>query len=139
MFLTQVFDQFEPKIKYPYQTSFDKIYKKIFLFSKSYHRMHCYMVSFTGTFTKYFCSGFCLCVFSSKFLRPYNNLANFCNLCDHFQPKLKSPFRPQSIKFTKNCFYLVNLFLNTMVTFTCTFLVWFLSLCYQFNMSQALL
>ena len=74
--------------------------------------MHCYMVSFTGTFTKYFCSGFCLCVFSSKFLRPYNNLANFCNLCDHFQPKLKSPFRPQSIKFTKNCFYLVNLSLQ---------------------------
>ena len=34
---------------------------------------------------------------------------NFCNLCDHFQQKLKSPFRPQSIKFTKNCFCLVNL------------------------------
>ena len=107
-----LFDHFEKKLKNPYQTSSNKIYKKLFLFAKSCHTMHCYMVTFTGTFTKYFWSSFCLCVFSSKCLRPYSNLANFCNLCDHFQPKLKFPFRPQSIKFTKNCFYLVNLSLQ---------------------------
>ena len=35
-----LFDHFEQKIKYPYQTSFNKIYKKLFLFSKSCHTMN---------------------------------------------------------------------------------------------------
>ena len=65
-----LFDHFQQRI------SLSDIYKKLFLFCKSCYSMHCYMVTFTGTFTKYFWSGFCLCVFSSKCLRPYCDLAN---------------------------------------------------------------
>ena len=67
-----LFDHFQQKLKSPFQTSVHKIYKNLFLFSKS-----CLIiVTFTGTFTKYFWSGFCLCVFSSKCIRPYCDLAN---------------------------------------------------------------